>query len=298
MLGLFKLHHRQEAIMLSISQALKRIKTNLADTLPESTIHNILDQLGISYRQRTLTPVLTTYLFLRQILHGNTAVSHLRHLAGLDFTDSAYCQARQRLPVSFFYRLHQAVLAPCRRDADRLHASRWHGHRLFGIDGSSFSMPDTEELQEEFGQPSGQREGCGFPTAHLLVQFDLEHGFLLRALPAPWRTHDLKRAAVMHHDLSPGDLLLGDRAFCSYAHLALCRERRLQGLFRAHQRQIISFRPHRRHAGPGKISSEDIKQRGRQAKGTGTNAIKLRGSGGEKVTKSLWFPALFDPSGA
>jgi len=24
-------------------------------------------------------------------------------------------------------------------------------------------MPDTPALQEHFGQPSGQKEGCGFP---------------------------------------------------------------------------------------------------------------------------------------
>lgn len=125
------------------------------------------------------------------------------------------------------------------------------------MDGSSFSMPDTPVLREVFGQPSGQAPGCGFPTAHLLVQFDLHHGYLLRALAAPWRTHDMARAAVLHQDLRPGDVIIGDRAFCSYAHLALCRQRGLHGLFRAHQRQIISFRPHRRHCRPGDATATD-----------------------------------------
>jgi Transposase DDE domain len=242
--------------MTSLSQALNRIKANVANALPESTLCSLVADLSRSYYQRTLTPVVTTYLFLQQVLHGNTAVSHLRHLAGLDFTDAAYCQARQRLPVGFFHRLHQAVLAPCRRQADRDHASRWRGHRVYVLDGSSFSMPDTDELRDQFGQPSGQAPGCGFPTAHLLVQFDLQHGFLLRALAAPGRTHDLKHAAVLHRELGPGDLLLGDRAFCSYAHLALGGQRGLHGLFRAHQKSIISFRPRRRHAGPGKVGPE------------------------------------------
>jgi hypothetical protein len=125
------------------------------------------------------------------------------------------------------------------------------------VDGSSFSMPDTAELREEFGYPPGPAPGCGFPTAHLLVQFDLHRGYLLRAVPAPGRTHDMAHAALMHQDLRPGDVLLGDRAFCSYAHLALCRRRGLFGLFRAHQRQIISFVPGRRHVGPGKVSPQD-----------------------------------------
>jgi hypothetical protein len=239
--------------MTSIPHALKRIKANIEHTLPQRTVQALADDLARAHYHRLLTPVVTTYLFLQQILHGNTAVGHLRHRAGFDFTDSAYCQARHRLPVGFFHRLHQAALGPCRRQA----TSRWRGHRVIGIDGSSFSMPDTPELQEVFGQPAGPRPGCGFPSAHLLVSFDLGDGFLLRALAAPRRTHDMKQAAVMHQDLQRGDVLLGDRAFCSYAHLALGHQRGLHGLFRAHQKQIISFRPHRRHAAPGQDGPED-----------------------------------------
>jgi hypothetical protein len=255
MMELFTPRHHQEATMLSIPQALRRIKANVADVLPETRIVQTTQALDLPFRERTLTPVVTTYLFLQQILHGNTAVGHLRHLAGLDFTDSAYCQARARLPVAFFARLQQAVLGSCRRPIDR--SGRWRGHRVFALDGSSFSMPDTAELREQFGQPSGQADGCGFPTAHLLVQFDLQHGFLLRALAAPWRTHDMAQAALMHRDLQRGDILVGDRALCSYAHLALCVRARRHGLFRAHQRLLICFRPHRRHAGPGKVTRDE-----------------------------------------
>ena len=243
--------------MTSISSALQRIKANVANALPESTRRRLADDLSRTYYDRTLTPVVTTYLFLQQVLHGNTAIGQLRHLSGLDVTDSAYCQARQRLPVGFCHRLHQAVLVPCRRRADREHASRWHGHRVYGLDGSSFSMPDVEELRQEFGQPGNQAEGCGFPTAPRLVPFDLRDGFLLRAVAAPWRTHDLKQAAVMHQDLRTGDVLLGDRAFGSYAPLALCVRRGLHGLFRAHPKLIIAFQPRRRHVGPGKVRPED-----------------------------------------
>jgi hypothetical protein len=117
-------------------------------------------------------------------------------------------------------------------------------------------MPDTPELQEAFGQSGTQAPGCGFPTAHLLVLFDAHAGFLLHALPAPLRTHDLSQAALMHRLLESGDLLLGDRAFCSYAHLALCRQRKLHGLFRAHQKLLIDFRPRRRYVHPHRVTKE------------------------------------------
>jgi hypothetical protein len=56
--------------MLTVSQALSRIKGNLPHYCPQALIRQHCDELGFPYRQRTLTPVVTTYLFLQQILHG------------------------------------------------------------------------------------------------------------------------------------------------------------------------------------------------------------------------------------
>ena len=131
-------------------------------------------------------------------------------------------------------------------------AERWLGHRVFLLDGSSFSMPDTPELQKKFGQPGAQKPGCGFPVAHLLLLFHAGTGLLRQVLAAPLRTHDMSQVASLHPELGEGDVLLGDRAFCSFAHLALIFLRKLQGVFRVHQRQIVDFRPHRAHQVPGK----------------------------------------------
>jgi hypothetical protein len=258
MMGLSRHHPSQEATMLSIPQALARIKGNTPEFLPEATLNRLCRDLQIPFRNRLLTPVVTTHLFLRQILEGNPSVPELQRVTKFPFSCPAYCEARQRLPLAFCQRLHFAALGLCRPYAEHDRDALWLGrHRVFFLDGSSFSMPDTPELQEEFGQPGGQAEGCGFPTAHLLVQFDAHHGYLHRVIAAPLRTHDLAHAAWMHQGLRPGDVVGGDRAFCSYAHLALLQQRGLFGLFRAHQRQIISFRPHRPHAGPGRARPGD-----------------------------------------
>jgi Transposase DDE domain len=178
-------------------------------------------------------------------------VGELRHLSGLGFTDSAYCRARQRLPLAALRALQRAVAGRARAALDDDPGARWRGHRAFFLDGSSFSMPDTQELREAFGQPVGQAAGCGFPVARLLVQFDARAGYLLKALPAPLNTSELSQAPAVHRDLRPGDLLVGDRVYGTYAHLALCRGRRLHCLFRAHQCLIIDFRARRPYAPPG-----------------------------------------------
>lgn len=233
--------------MLTIPTALDRIKGELGHFVSESLIRRLLSDLDHRSRERVLPPWVTTYLFLQQVLNNNISIAGLRRLSGLDFTPSAYCQARGRLSVEFFRRLSRAVVGRC---CDDTPARRWRGHRLVLIDGTGFSMPDTDELRETFGQPSGQADGCGFPVAHLLAVVEAETGYLLRAQAAPMNTHDSAAMPAADSVLERGDLVMGDRGCCSFAHLARYRQRGVQALFRVHQRQIVDFRPHRRHANP------------------------------------------------
>lgn len=236
------MHHR-------IVSILRRLKQDPARHLDRPAIVEVCREIEHPWRTGLLDPVVTIHLFLTQILHGNTAINHLRRLAGATFTASAYCQARARLPLELFQRLLSRIAAGLQATADD--TGRWHGHRVFVADGSSFSMPDTPALQDHFGQPSGQKPGCGFPVAHLLALFHVGTGMLLEVLAGPLYTHDISGVARLHPHLRLGDVLLGDRAFCSFAHLALLLGRGVQGVFRLHQRQIVDFTPHRPHARPG-----------------------------------------------
>jgi hypothetical protein len=229
----------------SIVAAIERIKADVGHWLSPDAIHTLCGALDYTWRERLLDPVTTVHLFLLQVLHGNTACSHVPRLGGVCCSGEAYCQARGRLPLALFRGL---VLLLRDRWPQAAPEGRWHGHRTLLIDGSSASMPDTPELQAAYGQPGGQRPGCGFPVMHLLALFDAATGLLLGIAGAPLRTHDLSAVGVLHPALAAGDLLVGDRAFGSFAHLALLQARRVLAVVRAHQRRIIDFRP--RAAGP------------------------------------------------
>lgn len=82
---------------------------------------------------------------------------------------------------------------------------------------------------------------------------------IVKVLTAPLRTHDISGMVELHPELAEGDVLAGDRGFCGYAHLALLSLRRVFGVFRIHQRQIVDFTPGRPHEAPGKGSSRDKK---------------------------------------
>ena len=229
--------------------ALRRIHSELAQVLDAEQIHGVCRAVGHRFRQRVLDPVTTIHLFVLQILHGNCAIARLKDFTDKVFSEAAYCKARLRLPLAVLRGLLEQVGQAFQPTLDD--SGRWRGHRTFHLDGSSFSMPDTPALQGAFGQSGAQKPGCGFPVAHILTLFHAGTGFLMQVLAAPLRTHDLSQVAQLHPELRPGDLVVGDRAFGSFGHFALLLGRGLHGLFRAHQKQVISFVDNRPHNQPG-----------------------------------------------
>jgi hypothetical protein len=129
-------------MVASVTAVLRRFKTEWATQLQPEAIIGACEEAGYtSWRDRVLTPVTTVQLFLLQILHGNTACSHLPHLSGLRFTAAAYCQARARLPVRFFDLLLERFGRAVQRSA--LDDGRWHGPRTVLVDGAGCSMPES-----------------------------------------------------------------------------------------------------------------------------------------------------------
>lgn len=256
--------------MVTIAAALAQVK----DDLPRLIERPVLDYLAQHpewvWRDRQLNPLSLALLFVTQVLHRNTAINHLRHPAGMTVTAAAYCKARMRLPLALLEHLGAAVTRELLAESGGTPgACRWRGHRMWHADGTGVSMPDTPELQACFGQPGGQKPGCGFPVARLLVLCDAA-GFIARTLALPLRMHEASQVARLHDALEPGDVLVYDRAGCSFAHLALLFTRNLHAIIRMHQKQIVSFRPGRRHARQfpegqraGKPKSQWLKRLGR-----------------------------------
>jgi hypothetical protein len=229
-----------------IGSVLAQVNTEVARILSPQVIEGICRDLKYVWRKRTLDPSTTVYAFLKQILAGNTACDHVPHLTGLPVTGEAYCKARSRLPVELFHRLLNAVCDALSKTCEA--SELWCGHRLWHMDGSGCSMPDTPQLQEHFGQPGGQSVGCGFPVAHLMTLFHAATGCLLRIVSAPLRTHDMSQAHRVHDVMRAGDLVVADRGFCSFVHMVMLLNINVFAVFRLHQKTIVSFRKGRGYA--------------------------------------------------
>jgi len=225
----------------SIASCVRSLKSTLRGALAAKTIHDACDEVGHTWRARTLDPVTTIWLFALQMLHANTACTHVvRLMPGVHATDSAYCQARRRLPLQVFQTLFHRVRNMLLAATDEM-LPLWRGHRVSYIDGSTSSTPDTPDLQQTFGQPAGQKSGCGFPVATLVGLFR-SGGLLVDLLIAPLRTHEASIAHLLFQHLKPNDVLVGDRAFSSYVLIALLQQRGVHAVMRLHQRRKTDFR--------------------------------------------------------
>jgi len=177
---------------------------------------------GYHWRERIWPPLQTLWAFLVQVLHPGwssaAAVAEVlaEHAAAgqpleASADPSAYCQARQHVPESV-YRHALRTVGP-RLQAKAGEAYRWCGRRVWVVDGSHCSMPDTPELQEAFGQPTGQKEGCGFPVAKFVAMSCWASGAVLEVAIGAYRGNELSLWRQLWGQLQAGDLVLGDRFF-------------------------------------------------------------------------------------
>jgi hypothetical protein len=217
-----------------LARSSPELARSFSDDLPESSFLQLCVQSGHVWRDRLLGPVVTLRLFLLQILHGNTAITHLRHLSGMAFAAGSYCDARARLPLAALQALLQATMdsAAALSRADRL-----LGGRVLFVDASSFSMPDTKPLREHFGLQRSQKPGVGYPVGKIMGLLDAVTGLFVKVIAYSLFTHDMRGVIGVHAWLQTGDILVGDRAFCSFVHFCLLSSAGVFGCFRLHQRR-------------------------------------------------------------
>jgi hypothetical protein len=238
------------------------------------TLHGLLSandivaaaiEANYSWRDRVWNPVMTVWTFLIQVLHpdapcreavadvlaeaaaehGNSKAKTTRE-SGISPDPSAYCQARQRLPLAVFKAAFNQV---GHRLQEKVQDSyRWCGRRIWIADGSTVSMPDTPQLQKAFGQPPGQKPGCGFPMARIVALFAWASGAVLEVAVGRWRQSELPLLYSIWGLLKPGDILLADRLFCTYRTLAQLGQRGCDGVFRLNgvRSWALDFRKGRR----------------------------------------------------
>ena len=198
---------------------------------------------GAGQRDRSFTPWITFCAFLGQVLQrGASCRDAVRRVQAwglatgrppVDDSTSGYCQARQRLPLAVLGTVFDRLAAWC---AGRTRAAdRWQGRVVKVMDGCGLSMPDTAANRKRYPYAGGQQPGCGFPTGQLVGLFSLATGHLGRFVLSGWKAHEAPLARELVGWVEPGEVLLADRAFCSWSLLALFQRKGVDVVWRLHQ---------------------------------------------------------------
>ena len=153
-----------------------------------------------------------------------------------------YCRARAKVTEGVVCRLAEGVAQRC-EDAIAIE-SRWHGFRMVVIDGTTFSMPDTEENQAEYPQSSSQAEGLGFPSLRAVAMTSLATGMVMALAMGPCAGKETGETALfrtLFEKLRSGDLILADRYFGGWFMLALLQSVGVEFVTRLHQHREADF---------------------------------------------------------
>lgn len=202
-----------------------------------------MSRKGTDSEDRSFPPGVVLWAFIGQALDPDHSCrkalariqAHLARLGGptISTDTGGYCKARKRLPEGLFARLARRVGAALsgRVRQDDL----WCARRVKVVDGTGCSMPDTPANQKKYPQPTSQRKGCGFPALSLAGVFCLATGAVLDVALGRENAHDLTLFRGLRRVFEPGDILLADRGFCSYAEIALLGKQGVDTVMRLHQ---------------------------------------------------------------
>src|SRR5918911_4945877 len=205
------------------------------DVLTEEVIAQALAAVT-GWLDRIFSPLVTLWVFLGQVLGADhscrAAVARLithRLAQGqrpCSAETGAYCQARQRLPESFFADV--ACQAGRALEADVDPRWLWKGRHVYLFDGTTVTMPDTRENQRAYPQVYNQKPGLGFPIARLGALISLACGAVVNLGSCQYAGKGQGEVSLLRRlwdVLQPGDVLLGDRLLANWATIALLARR-------------------------------------------------------------------------
>lgn len=135
---------------------------------------------------------------------------------------SSVSQARARLgpdPMEWLYERTGTQWADASADRDR-----WRGLALYGIDGTTIRVPESDENRAHFGsQASGaDRDGkdrglSGYPLVKLVTVMALRSHLLSAACFGPYGTDERQYAKALYGSIPANSLVLMDRAYLDAA---------------------------------------------------------------------------------
>jgi hypothetical protein len=207
-----------------------------SDVLSEGTVTQALKALNVAWLDRVYSPLVTLWVFLGQVLSADhscrSAVARLiahrvsQGQSPCSAETGAYCQARKRLPEQFFSTVACLVGRALEAKVDRRWL--WKGRRVYMFDGTTVTMPDTSENQQDYPQVYNQKPGLGFPIARIGAITSLSCGAIISLGFCRYAGKGEGEVSLLRRlwdVLRTGDVLLADRLIANWTNILLLQER-------------------------------------------------------------------------
>src|SRR5262245_31768891 len=208
------------------------------NVLTEEVIAQALTAIT-GWLDRIFSPLVTLWVFLGQVLSADhscrAAVARLiahrltQGQSPCSAETGAYCQARQRLPESFFADVARQTGHALEADVDSQWL--WKGRHVYLFDGTTVTMPDTPENQAAYPQVYNQQPGVGFPIARVGALISLACGAILNLGVCRYAGKGQGEVSLLRRlwdILRFGDILLTDALMANWTNLVMLKERGME----------------------------------------------------------------------
>lgn len=215
-------------------------------------ITEIVNELVPPHRERIYPPLDTLRLFVGQVLSTDRAcqdvvgrrlserIAQGQSMSALN--TSAYCDARQRLPIQLPKTLG-AKLGE-RLESMTPSAWRWQNRPVKLFDGTTVSMPDTPGNQQAYPQSREQKPGLGFPIARIGALIGLSSGAILNYEVVACEGKGTGEQSLLMNladHLNADDVLLADALLATWWIIERAIERGADVVMAQHGVRITNF---------------------------------------------------------
>jgi hypothetical protein len=214
-----------------------------------------MDDLLPEHRERCYPPTETLSMFLAQALSVDRSCQHAVNqavvrritegLSPISVATGAYCKARKRLPLSMITELVHATGTLIEQRVPN--TWRWKEKTIYLIDGTTLTMPDTEENQAQYPQQGGQKAELGFPICRLLGVMSLSSGAIMDAAIGRFKGKGSDEQTLLRSVLdgfAANDVVIGDAFYGSYFLLASLQDKKVDAVFEqmGARKRVTDFR--------------------------------------------------------
>lgn len=204
------MNHNKKTVKLQQQKVVKNIKdegvASFYNLLSQGSIQNELKKDLPKYRDRVYNPIQTLSMFLTQAINEDSSCQNIVNSEAINDTKNisiatgGYCKARKRLPLNVVINLSKYI---SNKSAGQV-PNKWkfQNRDVYLVDGTTFTMPDTKENQEQYPQQNSLKKGLGFPICRAVGIISLTSGSLIYAAISPYQGKGASEQVLLRSILS------------------------------------------------------------------------------------------------